>query len=88
MKLKRNLQVKIAVALVLLILLTILTPSLSLVEASEIQEEILESINKARAEGVTDNDGVWHPPVPPLKWNEKLEAAALQHSKDMLKTIS
>ncbi len=79
-------KVTIIVSLMLLISLMNLG-NLSIVEASanqvEIQEEMLEAINEARAEGVTDNDGVWHPPVPHLRWNEKLEAAALRHSEDM-----
>ena len=44
--------------------------------------EMLAAVNAARAEGARCGDEV-HPPVGPLSWNGRLEAAALQHTLDM-----
>jgi len=47
------------------------------------QEEILELINDARSEGRECGEYGYFPPAPPVTWNDKLYAAALEHSRDM-----
>jgi uncharacterized protein YkwD len=46
------------------------------------KELLLQLVNIARSKGVKCGDK-WHPPVPPLTWNQLLEKAAVDHSKDM-----
>ncbi len=43
---------------------------------------LLQLVNNARARGANCG-GVWHNPVGPVKWNNKLELAAKRHSDDM-----
>jgi uncharacterized protein YkwD len=44
---------------------------------------ILDLVNAARKKGCQCGDTYFYQ-APPLKWNEKLEKAAFQHSQDML----
>jgi uncharacterized protein YkwD len=46
------------------------------------KELILELVNNARKKGCQCGESYFYQ-APPLKWNEKLEKAALLHSKDM-----
>jgi uncharacterized protein YkwD len=49
--------------------------------------EILEAINRARAEPRDCHDGVGiRNPVPPLVWNEELYQSAYEHSRDLAKS--
>jgi uncharacterized protein YkwD len=48
----------------------------------DIKAEILEEVNKLRQSGCKCGDKDM-PPVPELKWNDKLETAAISHVKDM-----
>ena len=43
---------------------------------------MLQYVNEARAKGCKCGD-TYFPPAPALKWNEKLQAAALGHSTEM-----
>ena len=43
---------------------------------------LMNLVNDQRSKGCKCG-GVKMPPVPPLKWNKKLEKAALDHSVDM-----
>ena len=43
---------------------------------------LLELVNDARSKGCQCGN-TYHPPVPPVKWNEKLEKAAQNHSNNM-----
>lgn len=45
--------------------------------------EMLTHVNAVRSEGATCGSE-WHPPVPPLSWNEKLARASRRHVEDML----
>lgn len=43
---------------------------------------LLDLVNEARKKGCQCGD-TYYNPAPPLTWNDKLEAAALAHTKDM-----
>jgi uncharacterized protein YkwD len=43
---------------------------------------LLDLVNEAREKGCTCGE-TWYAPVPPLQWNEALEKAAVEHSRDM-----
>ncbi|MCL2041015.1 MAG: CAP domain-containing protein [Bacteroidales bacterium] len=43
---------------------------------------LLEMVNDARSKGCRCGK-TYHPPAPPVKWNEKLEKAAQNHSNNM-----
>ena len=43
---------------------------------------MLQLVNDARKKGCQCGD-TWYPPAPPVGWNDQLEAAAFNHSKDM-----
>ncbi len=43
---------------------------------------LLQLVNEARKKGCQCGD-TYYNPAPPLAWNDKLEAAALAHTKDM-----
>lgn len=43
---------------------------------------MLQLVNNARTKGCQCGD-TWYYPVPPVKWNDLLEKAALSHSSDM-----
>jgi uncharacterized protein YkwD len=46
------------------------------------KELLLQLVNEARRKGVQCGN-TWHPPVPPVTWNNLLEKAARGHSSDM-----
>lgn len=43
---------------------------------------LLQLVNEARSKGCNCGD-TWYGPAPALTWNEKLEAASVEHSNDM-----
>src|SRR6478735_7313557 len=43
---------------------------------------MLQLVNDTRKKGCQCGD-TWYPPAPRLSWNDQLEAAAFNHSKDM-----
>jgi uncharacterized protein YkwD len=57
-------------------------PSVSKVEPSDFRAAMLAAVNKLRANGCRCG-GKSMPPVPPLRWNSQLEAAAIRHATDM-----
>lgn len=59
-------------------------PTPKIVPVSLNKNVMLQLVNKARQSGCQCGD-TYYKPVQPLKWNAKLEAAALKHSVDMYK---
>jgi uncharacterized protein YkwD len=57
-------------------------PSVSRVETGDFRTNMLAAVNKLRASGCRCG-GKQMPPVPPLRWNNQLEAAAMRHANDM-----
>jgi uncharacterized protein YkwD len=45
---------------------------------------LLKLVNDARSKGCNCGD-TWYGPAPALTWNDKLEAASLEHTNDMFK---
>ncbi|MDZ7877537.1 MAG: CAP domain-containing protein [Saprospiraceae bacterium] len=61
---------------------TTATPSVQKVDPSDFRASMLAAVNKLRANGCRCG-GRTMPPVPPLRWNSQLEAAAIRHATDM-----
>jgi uncharacterized protein YkwD len=61
---------------------TTTTPSVTKVEPADFRAAMLAAVNKLRANGCRCG-GKFMPPVPPLRWNSQLEAAAIRHANDM-----
>jgi uncharacterized protein YkwD len=53
-------------------------------ETGDFRIDMLAAVNAVRASGCKCGNKVM-PPVPPLKWNSELEAAAIRHALDMAK---
>ncbi|HVW14456.1 MAG TPA: CAP domain-containing protein [Mucilaginibacter sp.] len=51
-------------------------------QSRKFKEEFLDRINKARHQGCNCGT-VYMPPAPPLKWNDELADAAINHAEDM-----
>jgi uncharacterized protein YkwD len=58
------------------------TPSVKTVETGDFRADMLKAVNQVRASGCKCG-GRSMPPVPPVRWNSQLEAAAARHAKDM-----
>ena len=56
--------------------------SVSKTETGDFRVDMLAAVNRLRANGCRCG-GKQMPPVPSLRWNGQLEAAALRHAKDM-----
>jgi uncharacterized protein YkwD len=52
------------------------------VSVEDVQQEMLAAVNTLRTAGCTCGT-TYMAPVPVVKWNDKLEAAAVAHAKDM-----
>ena len=52
------------------------------IRAEDVQQEMLAAVNTLRTAGCTCGT-TYMPPVPVVKWNDKLEIAASAHAKDM-----
>lgn len=52
------------------------------IRAEDVQQEMLAAVNTLRTAGCTCGT-TYMPPVPVVKWNDKLEIAAAAHAKDM-----
>jgi uncharacterized protein YkwD len=59
-------------------------PSVFPAETGDFRADMLSYVNAVRARGCRCG-GKYVAPVQPLKWNELLEIAAIQHAKDMAK---
>jgi uncharacterized protein YkwD len=59
-----------------------MAPSVSKAETGDFRTDMLVAVNKLRANGCRCG-GKQMPPVPPLRWNNQLEAAAMRHANDM-----
>jgi uncharacterized protein YkwD len=57
-------------------------PSVSKTETGDFRAEMLTAVNRLRTNGCRCS-GKQMPPVPVLRWNNQLEAAALRHAYDM-----
>jgi uncharacterized protein YkwD len=57
-------------------------PSVKNAATGDLREDILTAVNQLRASGCRCG-GKLMPPVPPVRWNSQLEAAAARHAKDM-----
>ncbi len=60
------------------------TPSVSKPQTGDFRLDMLAAVNKLRANGCRCG-GKQMPSVPPLRWNNQLEAAAIRHANDMSK---
>ncbi len=58
------------------------TPSVPVTETGNFSTDMLKAVNNLRAAGCRCGSQQM-PPVSPLKWNSKLEAAAKRHASDM-----
>ena len=67
--------------LIIFLAITLFIPCVLLAQ-QDIREEILLEANKVRAEGCYCGED-YMPPAGPLKWNTKLERAAIGHARDM-----
>jgi uncharacterized protein YkwD len=57
-------------------------PTVTFATSGDFRNDMLNAVNKVRAAGCKCG-GRNMPPVPPVRWNTQLEAAAMRHAKDM-----
>jgi len=75
-------QKKLVYVVLIMLYVLIIKDFKVVAQETDFKEAVLKEVNALRASGCNCGDEVM-PPAPPLKWNDKLETAAIRHVNDM-----